>query len=586
MKMKKYIALFLMAFAAFGCDEDQFLKETPLDFMSADNSYSTKADYEASITELYYLTRKEFYGDYSRSMDFIYGTDLMIVADPLKSNLSSDYNPTGGIAKFHWDTLYLLIAQSNVAISRLPESSLTEEQKKEYEAKARFFRGFAYRTLAYLYGGVPLQLEEVKSPKTDYVRDTKENILAQAISDVEFAAQNLSDITSVRDGEISQPVAYTLLSELYLATGDNQKAVDAATKVIDNSALKLMTDRFGSRKSEDGDVYWDLFRLNNQNRLEGGNSEGLWVIQEEADVPGGAANTSDYFWYTTSYWQERFCAPQVGLFKFVMPDGTNLSPFSWPIGDYTGGRGIGTLYATNHFYRTIWDGNFDNDIRNSEYNYPRKFKFNNPDFIQKYGSLFGESIDLENPQLPEGVKMVTGYDGGINASNSLPNRFICGYQTKCTTPFNHPDAQYLNKSTYLLSGTGGKTYTDQYMFRLPEAYLLRAEAYMKLNKLDEAAADINVIRARANAKPAEASEIDLDYILDERMREFGIEEKRRLTLARTGKLYERVMKYNPYYSAANSADGQGFLKKYEVYPIPQSVIEANKDAVLEQNPEY
>jgi len=584
--MKKYITLFLIAFMAFGCNEDSFLKETPLDFMSGNNSYSTKADYDASITELYYLTRKEFFGDYNRSMDFIYGTDLMMVSDPLKANLSSDYNPTSGIAKFHWETLYLLVAQSNVAISRLPESNLTDAQKVEYEAKARFFRGFAYRTLAYLYGGVPLQLEEVKSPKTDYVRDTKENVLAQAIKDVEFASEHLIDITDVRDGEISLPVAYTLLSELYLATGENQKAIDAATKVINNPALSLMKDRFGSRKAENGDVYWDLFRINNQNRIEGGNKEGIWVIQEEADVPGGAANTSDYFWYTTSFWMERFCAPQTGLFKLVMPDGTNLSPFSWPIGDYTGGRGIGTLYATNHFYRTIWDGDFKNDIRNSIYNYPRKFKFNNPDFVKKYGSLFGDSIDLENPNLPAGVKIISGYDGGITPSNSLPNRFLCGYQTKCTTPYNHPAAQYLDKKTYLLSGTAGKTYTDQYMFRLPEAYLLRAEAYMKMNKLTEAAADINVIRARANAKPVEASKVTMDYILDERMREFGIEEKRRLTLARTGKLYERVMKFNPYYSKENSSDGKGFLKKYELYPIPQSVIEANKDAVLEQNPEY
>lgn len=168
--MKKYITLFLIAFMAFSCNEDSFLKETPLDFMSGNNSYSTKADYDASITELYYLTRKEFFGDYNRSMDFIYGTDLMMASDPLKANLSSDYNPTGGIAKFHWETLYLLVAQSNVAISRLPESELTDTQKVEYEAKARFFRGFAYRTLAYLYGGVPLQLEEVKSQRlTMYV---------------------------------------------------------------------------------------------------------------------------------------------------------------------------------------------------------------------------------------------------------------------------------------------------------------------------------------------------------------------------------------------------------------------------------
>ena len=105
-----------------------------------------------------------------------------------------------------------------------------------------------------------------------------------------------------------------------------------------------------------------------------------------------------------------------------------------------------------------------------------------------------------------------------------------------------PDAQYLNKDTYLISGTGGKTVQDQYMFRLAEAYLLR---------------------------------------------EFGIEEKRLLTLQRTGTMYDRIMAHNEYYNLAkNSATGEVFQQKYTLLPIPLSAIEANKDAVLEQNHGY
>ena len=53
-----------------------------------------------------------------------------------------------------------------------------------------------------------------------------------------------------------------------------------------------MKDRFGSRKSEaDKDVYWDLFRRNNQNR-GAGNTEGIWVIQFEIDTPGGGSSST------------------------------------------------------------------------------------------------------------------------------------------------------------------------------------------------------------------------------------------------------------------------------------------------------
>lgn len=146
---------------------------------------------------------------------------------------------------------------------------------------------------------------------------------------------------------------------------------------------------------------------------------------------------------------------------------------------------------------------------------------------------------------------------------------------------------YQNASSLLLKSIAGTTYVDQYMFRLSETYLLRAEAYIGLGDKDKAAADINVVRARAHAKLVDASKVDIDYLLDERMRELGIEEKRRLTLMRMGKLYDRVMKCNPYYAnPKTNGDGLGMQKTYELWPIPQSAIEANNGAVLEQNPGY
>jgi len=580
--MKKYLYMALFATLLCACNENNFLEEKPLDFMSGENSYSTKADFDASVAELYYLTRLEFFCNSDRSIDYLYGTDMMMGGGSLQSNLATDLDPTGSIAKEHWNKLYLLVAQSNVVISRLPNSELTDEQKVKYEAKAKFFRGFAYRTLAYLYGGVPLQLEEVTSPKTDYVRSTKEQTLQQALDDVKFAAENLDDITTVKDGEISASAANFLLSELYLAMNKNQEAVDAATKVIDNPALALMKNRFGSRASEAGDVYWDLFRRNNQNRASG-NTEGIWVIQLEEDVLGGGSNTSYYFWTSPgNYLLERHCAPQVQLFRFNMPDGKQLIPFSWPIGDYTGGRGIGNIYAAPHFYTEVWQSDFNNDIRNSNYNFVRKIKFNNSDFIKKYKDVFGDSLDLMNPKLPAGVTMVTG----LGSQATLPGRYLCGYQTKCTTPYNHPAAIVADANTHALKGTAGGTFVDQYMFRLSEAYLLRAEAYLKLNNKDKAAADINTVRSRAHASAVNAADVNMDYILDERLRELGIEEKRRLTLSRTGEFYNRVKKYNPFYNATYTADKKDFQEKYTLYPIPQSVIEANKDAVLEQNPGY
>ncbi|PTQ94179.1 SusD-like starch-binding protein associating with outer membrane [Mucilaginibacter yixingensis] len=136
------------------------------------------------------------------------------------------------------------------------------------------------------------------------------------------------------------------------------------------------------------------------------------------------------------------------------------------------------------------------------------------------------------------------------------------YQSKCTTPGGHPSNLIMNASTGLLKSTAGATYLDQYMFRLAETYLICAEAYMDLNNLNSVAADINTVRARSNASAVVASAINMDYILDERMRELGVEEKRALTLMRLGLLYDRVKRFNTYYNDIN--------QKFNLWRIPVS----------------
>ena len=153
------------------------------------------------------------------------------------------------------------------------------------------------------------------------------------------------------------------------------------------------------------------------------------------------------------------------------------------------------------------------------------------------------------------------------------------YPSKVTTPGQHPAGVVQDAAKLTLKASAGPTFRDMYQIRLPETILLRAEAHLLKGNAAQAAADINLVRNRAKAKPVTAGEVTLDYILDERARELIFEEDRRVTLARMGKLVERVRKHNPL----NKANIQDF---HALFPIPFSEIEANKDARLEQNPGY
>ena len=114
--------------------------------------------------------------------------------------------------------------------------------------------------------------------------------------------------------------------------------------------------------------------------------------------------------------------------------------------------------------------------------------------------------------------------------------------TKFIRVNDHPADIIQDAKTGLLYASARRSYLDQYYLRLAETYLLRAEAYVDMNNLSAAAKDINVVRSRAKATPVAETNVNIDYVLDERMRELGWEEQRRLTLCRVGKLVETNQK--------------------------------------------
>jgi hypothetical protein len=122
---------------------------------------------------------------------------------------------------------------------------------------------------------------------------------------------------------------------------------------------------------------------------------------------------------------------------------------------------------------------------------------------------------------------------------------------------------------------------DFIVYRLGETYLIAAEALMMDGKPDEAVTYFNVIRNRA-ARPGvdftiEASDLDIDLILDERARELAGEMHRWFDLIRTGKALEQIKAYSP-----NGADIEA---RHLLRPIPQNEID-RLTVTLEQNPGY
>lgn len=120
--------------------------------------------------------------------------------------------------------------------------------------------------------------------------------------------------------------------------------------------------------------------------------------------------------------------------------------------------------------------------------------------------------------------------------------------------------------------------TDFFLFRVAEAYLNAAEAEMHINgeASTKAKGYIDALRKRAHATTS--SSYDLDYILDERSREFYFEGLRRTDLIRYNRFGGTQSTYNWSYKGGN-VNGVTFDKTRNLFPLPTSEIQANSSLV-------
>jgi len=371
-----------------------------------------------------------------------------------------------------------------------------------------------------------------------------------------FAANNLPGITEVKaDGRVSKSVANHFLAELYITVKKWDEAIAAADKVISDPAVSIMTTRFGKKAGQVGDPYWDLFQKGNQTRSVG-NREVLWALQEAFNIPGG---TDPNIFNASGFLFER-----VYTSNFSALRGTDNLPLfintpNTAIGGLPAGRGVALAHPTEYFGYTIWDGPSRTvDLRNHNRNLTRDWPVTNP-ASRHFGRMASEAR------------------AAFVSQDTFTTWFP--YIAKATTPGDHPALIVANAATGQLTSNAGKVYTDWYLVRVAETYLLRAEAKLGKELLSAAADDINVVRRRSNAIPVSPADVNINYILDERLRELNIEEDRRSTLARLDLLYDRTRLGNIY-------SGKTIQPHNNLYPIPFSEIERNTGEKLEQNPGY
>jgi starch-binding outer membrane protein, SusD/RagB family len=313
----------------------------------------------------------------------------------------------------------------------------------------------------------------------------------------------------------------------------------AATKlkaVVDNPRFGLLAQ------------YKDNFDISNE-----ANKEVVWAIQFTTDPLTTGDGNKLHLYFTSAYDLEP------GMLRDIANDRPfrRFKPTPWQLG-YGGFPGIWDKTKDNRYeqmYKVVW---ISNNAANIPKNAAGQPKFNVGDT-----AVYMPGVE-------------------ITAAERAAIRY------KIYTPTDYTDAMFPTLNKYLdptrTSTNQEPGQRDLVIMRLSNTYLMLAEALMRGGNAAAAVPYVNAVRTRA-AKPGQtaamqitAADLNLDFILDERARELTGETTRWFDLKRTGKLVERVKKYN----AAGAPNIQEF---HNLRPIPNNEILLST-GTMKQNPGY
>lgn len=517
----KNIAIWLIAILCLMASCSDMLDEEPTSSVTGNIHYKTYSGLSDALSGAYNGLRS-VYGQQSGFMMSTPGTDIFTHGSEGGQDFDSydaRLNPQMGRLLEIWNSLYASINSCNAVIDRadLLEDA-TEEQKNELKAEALYLRALYYYWLTQHWGDVPFRVYETTEITTEANRDSEQSILNQLVLDLNTAVDQLPLQSSQEKGRASKGAAQHLLAKIHLVIGFKyDPASYALAEQISNQVLNSGEYELVP--------YGEIFAYSNQN-----NKEVIFTAEFSTDPVFNGNGNQGHLFFTPPY--DKF----PGLTRDLNQGGR-----PW------------TRFAPTAFYRTMFDAN---DAR-YDVTFRYTWIYNNASSLP-VGKSLGDTVDWNYA------------DGTV--SKIAPNEGLMHWGIK-----KHDDPTRAS-----FQDTRG--FRDFFIFRYAETFLVYAEALVQQGKNEQAALAINQLR-EMRAKPGtvlpqiSASDMSLDLVLDERARELGGEMHRWMDLARTGKLVERIKKYN-----VNAAV---FIKDYHVYrPIPQDEIDLVKNENFKQNDGY
>ncbi|MCK8491092.1 RagB/SusD family nutrient uptake outer membrane protein [Spirosoma sp. RP8] len=240
--MKSYCTLLILSLLLLtSCKE--VLEPTPYDIRIDDLALTRAADVPLVRIGLYSAFR-------SMTSSIVIAGDF--TADNIKHNGTfasyqefgtKQITSTNTDVSDYWGRIYRTVYVANFILERLPAvTGVTEANRKQLTAEARFLRGFANFMGTYTYGDIPLPTTTDQSTNRNIGRTARATVLASVLADYQAALADLPDDSSTGAAYLSKRVVQAALARFYLYQKNWAEAERYATLVINSGKFSLVPD--------------------------------------------------------------------------------------------------------------------------------------------------------------------------------------------------------------------------------------------------------------------------------------------------------------------------------------------------------
>ncbi|HMS68918.1 MAG: RagB/SusD family nutrient uptake outer membrane protein [Saprospiraceae bacterium] len=599
--IKNIILCTAIVIGGAGCSD--ILEENPQSQI-VPSLFNSPAGVLGGISGVYNDIRSQW-GTEGFTIEMMAGTDE-ILKGASGSGPAHDYNGlNGNNFGSAWNIAFQDINTLNGVLQFGQTIDLPDATRKQYLAQAKFLRGFWYFYLVQTFGDVPLHTEFITVPSQAASRQPVAQIYELIIKDLTEAAADLpNQPTAPFLGKAAtKPVAQYLLAKAYLTRGwlNNTQSDFAQAAAICSDIIAKKAD-FGLDLWAD---YNDVFEPANDY-----GKETMFVSDHSKDakfgyynVGGGASGGAAQ---NLTPWFTNWNYPAVGLNPSINAKGefVNGGPNSM-IRDSYYGRPYIRMRPNSHVWTTGPNSGKDYFLDQAFVNREVDSRYDNS-FYHVYIANKNTTNAASAAGNKRGVDLTvrTGVDTAVWITDfEVPGapQFIGDRPFKgiVVPPSSWTNSIFPALKKYMDTSRGAN-FNDPsgrpaVIYRFADVYMIGAEAYFKAGDNAKAAELINVIRRRSafrktntaeqNAAAATsmeitAADVTLDFILDERTREFFGEWQRWHDLVRTKSLVRRVQLWNP--------EATTFIKDFHALrPIPQSQIDRVVDGpAFPQNTGY